>query len=108
MRREILVTGLRDAGLRVFVPQGAYFVVADCSSLGFADDVTFCRHLVEHVGVAAIPCSAFFDAAVSAAAGDDGCRTLVRFAFCKREETLREGVKRLASARSRKPAAGAE
>lgn len=99
-RRDLLVDGLRRAGLEVFVPQGAYFVIADCRALGFDDDVAFCRHLVEQVRVAAIPCSAFFDAGATAARGDDGCRTLVRFACCKRDETLREGVRRLTAGRA--------
>jgi len=87
-RRRILLDGLAAAGLRAFVPQGAYFVIADCASVGFDDDAEFCRHLIEHVGVAAIPLSAFLHERRQ-------CRTLVRFAFCKREETLREGVRRI-------------
>lgn len=87
-RRQILLDGLVEAGLTVFVPQGTYFVVADCAPLGFDDDATFCRHLIEERGVAAIPVSAFLHERGK-------CRTLVRFAFCKREETLREGVRRM-------------
>ncbi|MFO0873751.1 MAG: aminotransferase class I/II-fold pyridoxal phosphate-dependent enzyme [Phycisphaerales bacterium] len=96
-RLAILIEGLERAGLRVFAPQGAYFVVADCAPLGFDDDTAFCRHLIERVGVAAIPVSAFL---AGSTAGDgagpaDDDRTLVRFAFCKREQTLREAVRRL-------------
>jgi aspartate/methionine/tyrosine aminotransferase len=87
-RRQILLDGLSAAGLKAFVPQGAYFVIAECASVGFSDDEEFCRHLIEKVGVAAIPVSAFLH-------DRRHCRTLVRFAFCKREETLREAVRRL-------------
>jgi aspartate/methionine/tyrosine aminotransferase len=50
--------------------------------------VSFCRHLIEKVRVAAIPPSAFYSNPA------DG-KALVRFAFCKTEETLREALKRL-------------
>lgn len=91
-RRTLLVEGLRAAGLTAFEPAGAYFAIADCRSVGFDDDAAYCRHLIERVGVAAIPVSAFLD---SPGPAPEGCRTLVRFAFCKRLETLREGVRRL-------------
>ena len=52
------------------------------------DDVAFARHLTEHVGVAAIPPSAFFD--------DPRTRVpYVRFVFCKRPEVLAEAIRRL-------------
>ena len=99
-RRSILLESLAAAGLKAFVPQGAYFVIADCASLGFDDDVTFCQHLIEQVGVAAIPVSAFLHERRN-------CRTLVRFAFCKKEETLREGGRRMRTAGGGRPGAGA-
>ncbi len=87
-RRDLLLEGLHSIGLVTIPPDGTYFIVADCASKGFHDDTAFCRHLIEDVGVAAIPCSAFHMAPAAN-------RTLVRFAFCKREETLREGLRRL-------------
>ncbi|MHC4992374.1 MAG: aminotransferase class I/II-fold pyridoxal phosphate-dependent enzyme, partial [Planctomycetota bacterium] len=88
-RRDLLVDGLARIGFDVFPPQGTYFVLADHRRFGFDDDVSFCRHLVTEVGVAAIPPSAFYHDPA------DG-RALVRFAFCKDEAMLREAVKRLA------------
>ncbi len=88
-RRDLLVDGLAAAGLRPFKPQGTYFAMADHTEFGFADDRTFCRHLIETVGVAAIPPSAFYHRAADGA-------SLVRFAFCKDESTLRQAVERLA------------
>ncbi|HKF41709.1 MAG TPA: hypothetical protein VKG01_01285, partial [Thermoanaerobaculia bacterium] len=55
-------------------------------------DVAFCRHLIEKVGVAAIPPSAFYE-------NTRFGKSYVRFAFCKKEETLREAVRRLAALR---------
>jgi aspartate/methionine/tyrosine aminotransferase len=72
----------------VFPPRGTYFIVVDHTPFGFRTDTEFCRHLIEHVGVAAIPTSVFYHDP------RDG-HTLVRFAFCKTESTLREGLQRM-------------
>jgi aspartate/methionine/tyrosine aminotransferase len=87
-KRDLLVDGLTQLGFAVFPPDGTYFVMVDHTPFGFGSDVDFCRHLIEHVGVAAIPCSAFYHDPA------DG-RSLVRFAFCKTQETLREGLARM-------------
>jgi aspartate/methionine/tyrosine aminotransferase len=87
-RRDLLVQGLRAAGFTVRPPQGTYFACAEIRGLGYSDDVAFCRYLIEKIGVAAIPPSAFYDKS------DEG-QTYVRFAFCKREETLQAAIERL-------------
>ena len=88
-RRDLLVDGLRAAGFTVYPPQGTYFVVADAAPLGVDDGAAFCWRLPETVGVAAVPVSVF-------CLDPDLGRTLVRFAFCKREEVLAEAARRLA------------
>lgn len=85
-RRDALVPGLRNAGFRCTEPEGAYYVLADFSDLDSRDDDAFARHLAEVAGVAAVPGSSFHR---------DGGRTLLRFAFCKRVETLQDAVDRL-------------
>ena len=87
-KRDLLVAGLRDAGLRVSVPAGTYFVVADAAPLGAVDALAFCRELPKRAGVVGVPVSVFHDDV-------DAAGTLVRFAFCKRDEVLREAVDRL-------------
>ena len=87
-RRDLLVGGLRELGFNVKPPAGTYFVLADHTPFGLGDDVAFCRHLIEHVGVAAIPPSAFYHDPA------DG-RSLVRFAFCQKEQTLHEALERM-------------
>jgi aspartate/methionine/tyrosine aminotransferase len=87
-RRDVLVDGLADLGFGVRPPAGTYFVLADHTPFGFADDVAFCRHLVEHAGVAAIPPSAFYHDSA------DG-RSLVRFAFCKDVALLESAIDRM-------------
>ncbi len=87
-KRDRLCDGLEAAGLDVFRPQGTYFVLADIGPLGATDGVTFCRELPHRVGVVAIPNQVFYD-------DPEAGRTLVRFAFCKRDEVLDEAVVRL-------------
>ncbi|MBK6887193.1 MAG: pyridoxal phosphate-dependent aminotransferase [Tetrasphaera sp.] len=87
-KRDLLVDGLRSAGLEVSVPDGTYFVVADVASLGVSDALAFCRDLPHRAGVVAIPVSVFHDDV------EAGAR-LIRFAFCKRDDVLREAVTRL-------------
>ncbi len=86
-RRDRLCDGLEAAGFDVRRPAGTYFALADVRPLGFEDDRAFCRHLVETIGVAAIPVSAFVK--------DGHLRHLVRFAFCKDDATLDEALRRL-------------
>ena len=87
-KRDRLVGGLRSVGLEVFVPQGTYFVTADVRPLGYADGVAFCRDLPRRAGVVAIPHQVFYD-------DPEAGKSLVRFAFCKRDEVLDEAVERL-------------
>jgi N-succinyldiaminopimelate aminotransferase len=87
-RRDRLCAGLAEAGFTVCVPQGTYFATVDIRPLGFDDDVEFCRMLPRKAGVAAIPHSVFY---VDARRG----RHLVRFAFCKTDSVLEEGIARL-------------
>lgn len=91
-KRDMLAGALSDLGFTVFNPAGSYFIMADHGRFGFTDDVAFCRHLTEKLGVAAIPPSVFYD---NPAHG----RTLARFAFCKKDETLREAISRLQALR---------
>jgi N-succinyldiaminopimelate aminotransferase len=87
-RRDLLADGLAEAGFGVTRPQGAFFVVADIRPLGFDDDVELCMRLPVEVGVVGIPCSSFY-------ADRKLGRHLVRFAFCKSEDDIVEGVRRL-------------
>jgi aminotransferase len=90
-RRDTMVRVLHQAGFAADPPAGAYYVMADVSSLGFDDDVSAARHLVEHVGVAAVPGSSFFS---DPSLGEH----LLRFAFPKRLDTLEEAGRRLRTA----------
>jgi N-succinyldiaminopimelate aminotransferase len=87
-RRDRLADGLRALGLDVLPAGGAYFLNVDIRSTKFAgSDVDFCRHLVEEVGVAAIPLSAFYEV--------DAVDHLVRFCFAKQDAVLDKALERL-------------
>jgi aminotransferase len=87
-RRDRLVPALEEAGFRCFLPRGAYYVMTDISGFGYGDDLSFTKYLVSEIGVAAVPGSSFYRDP------KDGAQQ-VRFAFCKRDETLDEAAKRL-------------
>lgn len=87
-KRDILATGLADAGFQVYRPAGTYFITTDIRPLGFDDGFAFCRALPERAGVVAIPNAVFYD-------HQDQGAPFVRFAFCKRQDVLEEAVARL-------------
>ncbi len=86
-RRDHLKAGLEAAGLAVLPCRGSYFLTADIRPLGFSDDETFCRHITEQAGVAAVPLSAFYP--------HGGERHLARFCFAKTLDILDVAALRL-------------
>ena len=91
-RRTRLSGALADIGFDVLDSFGTYFLCADPRPLGYSDGTTFCAELPERAGVAAIPMSAFCD---PEAAHFGDWKHLVRFAFCKRDDTMEEAISRL-------------
>ncbi|KAA0107850.1 pyridoxal phosphate-dependent aminotransferase [Mycolicibacterium sp. P1-5] len=91
-KRNRLSTALTEVGFDVHDSAGTYFLCADPRPLGYSDSTQFCAELPEKVGVAAIPMSAFCDPD-SPHIGQ--WNHLVRFAFCKRDDTLEEAITRL-------------
>jgi N-succinyldiaminopimelate aminotransferase len=89
-RRDLLVAGLRAVGLPTTAAAGTYFVTADVAALGWEDGDAFCRWAPAAIGVAAVPVAAFVE-------DPEPVRSLVRFAFCKPDPVLAEGVRRLRS-----------
>ena len=101
-RRRFLADALIDLGFGVIEPEGTYFIMADHTALGEqlgltgaegepADDFAMSRWLIEHAGVATIPPSVFYH-------DKSEGRKYLRFAFCKRAETLRAAVDRMRTA----------
>jgi aspartate/methionine/tyrosine aminotransferase len=87
-RRDHLIPALEKAGFRCYRPRGAYYVMTDIRAFGFVSDVEFAAYLVKEVGIACVPGSSFYKHP------KDGAQQ-VRFAFCKKPETLDEAARRL-------------
>lgn len=90
-KRDRLAAGLAALGFAVLDSAGTYFLNADAAPLGEPDARALCLRLPHEAGVAAIPLSAF-----AADPGRPATRSLVRFAFCKREKVIDAALARLA------------
>src|SRR6266550_375033 len=86
--RDQLIPALEKAGFLCYRPRGAYYVMTDISAFGAKNDVEFAGYLVKEIGIACVPGSSFYNNP------RDGAQQ-VRFAFCKRDETLDEAARRL-------------
>lgn len=85
-KRELFLGYLRQTGLPFTEPQGAYYVMVDISSLGFARDTDAALWFIEKVGVAGVPGSSFFR---------EPEHRYLRFHFAKKEETLHAAGQKL-------------
>jgi N-succinyldiaminopimelate aminotransferase len=92
-RRDVLCEGLAALGHTVFRPSATYFATTDIAPVapGLSAE-EYCAELPVRCGVVAIPSSVFYDQA-----DPDGGRTLVRWAFCKKEAVLEDALARLAT-----------
>jgi aspartate/methionine/tyrosine aminotransferase len=93
-KRDRFAKGLTECGFAVLPAEGTYFLSVDIAPLGEADDVAFSQRLVREAGVASIPVSAFYD--------QDPVKTVLRFCFAKRDETLDEALRRLETVATRR------
>jgi aminotransferase len=89
IRRNHLLESLDSVGIPYMKPQGAYYVFADISKFGFANDVEFTKNMIENVGVAVVPGSTFFNK--SSEIG----RRFVRFCFSRQLDVLEDARARL-------------
>jgi len=91
-KRDRFRAGLAKTRFRLLPSQGTYFQCVDISTLAVPErdlpEADFCQWLTREIGVAAIPLSAFY--------GDGFDQKVVRFCFAKKDETLDEGIRRLA------------
>jgi aspartate/methionine/tyrosine aminotransferase len=85
-RRDFLLPALRELGFEIpLVPQGAFYLYADCSR--FTDDSqAFALRLLDQAGVAITPGLDF---------GSHRAAQHVRFSYANTLDNLREGVARL-------------
>ena len=87
-KRDFIVPVLRDAGFKCDTPDGAYYVMADISEFGFPNDIEFTKHLIREIGVAVVPGSSFYE-------NREMGSQMVRFCFCKLDETLEAAAENL-------------
>ena len=92
-KRDMTVEACRDAGLIPYMPQGAYYMLADFRNVGFRDDQEAARVLLSRCGVAVIPGGSFY------ADPRDG-RTQIRLCFAKPMQDLEEACRRIRSLRT--------
>ncbi|MCB2077762.1 MAG: aminotransferase [Novosphingobium sp.] len=92
--RELLKSGLTDAGFAVLPNAATWFLCVDLLASGISlDDRTFSERAVREAGVATVPVSALIEG--------DGARHIVRFCFTKPDAMLDEAVERLGRLRAR-------
>lgn len=88
-KRALMADSLRGAGMRPILPQGAYYMLADVSALGWGDSRAAANRLLAETGVASVPGAAFYHDG----AGDG----LLRFCFAKEDDALLEAGRRMAA-----------
>ncbi len=87
-KRDLFRNGLKRTRFKLLPSEGTYFQCVDISSVSELGEADFCKWLTTHIGVAAIPLSAFY--------GDGFDQRVVRFCFAKKDETLNSALDRLA------------
>jgi len=87
-KRDLIASGLSDAGFEIMSVEGTYFLSVDIRSVGWTgDDVGFCETITRDAGVTAIPMSAFYQ--------DADINHFARFCFSKNDVVLIEACERL-------------
>ena len=76
-------------------PQGRRPTGTDFSALSDKDDTAFGKWMAAEIGVAGVPGSSFYHA------GSGRGKNMIRFAFCKKQETLDQAAERLAGLTAR-------
>lgn len=86
-RRDAFATALAGSRFKLLPSAGSYFILADYSAISDLPDTEFCVWLTEHVGVAAIPLSVFYQ--------NPPENRIIRFCFAKQETTLQQAAEKL-------------
>ncbi len=86
-KRDKICNALLNAGLVPYIPQGAYYVLADISRLAGINSKAKAMYLLRKTGVACVPGEAFYH--------DDAGEGLARFCFAKEDAVLDEACQRL-------------
>lgn len=87
-KKAYFLDGLQGGSWQFLPSQGSYFVTADYSAISDLNDMDFCHHLAENLGVAAIPYSAFYKIPPEN-------QRLIRFCIAKEKQTLDAAISKL-------------
>lgn len=87
-RLDLIYPALQEAGFKAFRPQGAYYLLADVSSLGLGDDTDASQKLLKLTSVGAVPGKSFYSDP------EDG-KNQLRFCFSKDYDVVEQACKRL-------------
>ena len=93
-RREIMCSALDEAGFKYAAPEGAYYILADFSEISDLESREFALWLAKEVGVATVPGMSFYSK-------PELGKSVTRFAFCKKLETLDKAAQRLVGLQAR-------
>ncbi|HVO30505.1 MAG TPA: pyridoxal phosphate-dependent aminotransferase, partial [bacterium] len=96
VKRDMIVKSLRVAGFEPYVPQGAYYLLADFRKLGWKNAKEASTEILQKAKIASVPGTAFYADPV----GD----TMVRFCFAKDMDVLEEACRRIESLKDIRPA----
>ncbi len=91
-KREAICGALEESGLQPIWPEGAYYVMADVSALGFTTALEASMALLERARVATVPGTSF----LQGAAGE----RLVRVCYAKEDDVLDEACRRIRAFRA--------
>jgi aminotransferase len=86
VKRDKICDALSSAKLRPYVPEGAYYVLADISGLPGKNSKDRAMYLLQKTGVACVPGEAFYH--------DDSGENLARFCFAKDDPILDDACSR--------------
>ncbi len=87
-KRDYLFSVLERLGLQPYKPSGSYFILCDIAGITHLPSAEFAKKLITELGVAAIPPESFYHSP------EIGSR-LLRFCFCKHDDTLHKAAERL-------------
>ena len=90
-KRDLFRAGLAQTRFKLLPCEGTYFVLADYSAISDLPEAEFVQQMITERGVAVIPVSGFYQRPFE--------NRVVRFCFAKKDETLREALRRLAGFR---------
>ena len=90
---NLLASALTASGLKVYPPEGGFFLVASVKNIKSVDGdaIQYCKNLARRgAKVSAVPMTPFYDPS-----SPENPTDLVRFAICKKRETIAEAARRI-------------